>query len=374
MMDKTSPSWAEIDLTAIKYNLCNIRKAARGSRVMAVVKADAYGHGMLEVSRACMEEGIDYLGVASLNEALQLLDTAGDIPVLVLGYLPKMHAQLVVEKGIRATVYDYNLAQELSRAALEIGRSAYVHIKVDTGMGRLGFCPGEESLKLIRSIADLPGIKLEGIFTHFAVSDIEDKGFTLEQLDLFSSMIASLEEAGIIIPLKHCSNSAALMEMPETHFNMVRAGIVLYGLYPSKYVKREKLDIIPAMTLKSRVGMVKTLEAGHTVSYGRTYCCEKEILVATVPIGYAEGYSRLLSNRAHAVIKGQRVPLIGIVCMDQCMFDVSGLKRVSKEDEVVLFGKPEDGVTADELAEIIGTINYEIVCSVSSRVPRIYKG
>lgn len=372
-MDNRRPTWAEIDLAAVTHNLRSVRSVAAGTKVMAVVKANAYGHGMLAIVKALLQEGIEYLGVATLDEALLLRRADISVPILVLGYVADEHARIMVEENITATVFSIGLAQKLSSAAVELSRKAAVHIKIDTGMGRVGFPPDEEILDKISAISALPGIYLEGIFTHFAVADIPDKAYTFEQLKLFKGLIKRLEKRNIFIPFKHCSNSAAIMDIPEAHFNMVRAGIILYGLYPSDYVQRERLHIIPVMALKSRVSFVKKLKVGATISYGRTYCCGQDTIVATVPIGYADGYSRLLSNCAYAVIRGQKVPLVGTVCMDQCMFDVSEIKEIGVGDEVILFGKPDDGVTADDLAEWMGTINYEIVCSIGSRVPRFYK-
>lgn len=269
------------------------------------------------------------------------------------------------------TVFNSALARALSDAAIKSSKSAHIHIKIDTGMGRLGFSPDEETIEEIINISRLPGIKLEGIFTHFASADQMDKSSSLKQLNLFNDLVGELERRGINFPLKHCSNSAGLINLPEARFNMIRAGIILYGLYPAPHISRT-LQVIPAMTLKSRIGFLKQLKAGTAVSYGGTWQCERDTMVATVPIGYADGYSRLLSNRAFGVVRGQRVPLIGTVCMDQCMFDVTDAAAIREGDEIILFGKPEDLVTADELAEIEGTINYEVVCAVGSRVPRIY--
>lgn len=288
-----------------------------------------------------------------------------------MGPLGAEYAQAAVDWNLRMTVFNSSLARTLSAAAIRSSKFANIHIKIDTGMGRLGFAPDEGAIEEIINISRLPGIKLEGIFTHFASADGVDKSSTLKQIRLFNRLIRELEIQGINIPLKHCSNSAALIDLPEARFNMVRAGIVLYGLYPSPYVSRD-LQLTPAMTLKSRISFLKQLEAGATVSYGSTWQSERDTMVATVPIGYADGYSRLLSNRAYGVVGGQRVPLIGAVCMDQCMFDVTDVAKVKEGDEIILFGKPQDLVTADELAEIEGTINYEIVCAVGSRVPRIY--
>ncbi|MDD2619830.1 MAG: alanine racemase [Syntrophomonadaceae bacterium] len=371
-MDNIRPTWAEIDLNAIKHNLASVRKVVAPAMIMAVVKADGYGHGMLEVSQTCLQEGVECLGVASLDEALFLRESGIRAPILVLGYIPEEFAELTIKNDIRASVFTFAFAEALSKAAVKLSQKANLHIKIDTGMGRLGFSPMLENINIITQINELPGIRVEGIFTHFAESDSLKKDFSHEQLAIFSNIILALEQLGMSIPWKHCSNSAALMDIPESHFNMVRAGIVLYGLYPSPFVKQEKLPIIPAMTLKSRISFLKELEEGHSVSYDRTYYCSRRTKVATVPIGYGDGYSRLLSNRGYAVIRGQAVPLIGNVCMDQCMFDVSKLDEVKEGDEVILFGRPENGITADDLARIIGTINYEVICSHSARVPRIY--
>ncbi|MGS0765433.1 alanine racemase [Syntrophomonas curvata] len=372
-MDNHRPTWAEIDLAALRHNLTSVKKSAGDARVMAMVKANAYGHGMLEVSKICREEEVDFFGVASLDEALSLALDIDDIPILVMGNIPARDAAAAVAEDIRTTIFTLEAARSLSQAAQRLNRKARLHIKLDTGMGRIGFLPDEESLDQVQEIAALPGVQIEGIFTHFAEADVENSDFTRQQLGVFTEFIRELEDRGIHIPLKHCSNSAALMNFPEAHFNMIRAGIVLYGLYPSPQSRRDKLDIITVMTLKSRVSCVKTLPAGYGISYGRTYCCQQDTRVATVPIGYADGYSRLLSNRVWAVIKGKRVPLVGNVCMDMCMFDVSGVGEVEEGDQIILFGRPEDGVTADDLALAMGTINYEVVSALGSRVPRVFK-
>ncbi|SHG39282.1 alanine racemase [Thermosyntropha lipolytica DSM 11003] len=371
-MDNKRPTWAEIDLGAVRHNLRCIREAAGKAQIMAVVKANAYGHGMLEICKVCLQEKVEYFGVASLDEALTMRSSGIKNPVLVLGYIPPCYAEVVVKNNISSTVFNLEAARALSAAAVRLGSKARIHLKIDTGMGRLGFFPDEDGLALVKEIACLPGVELEGVFTHLATADTEDKAFAYEQLDKFNRFIKKIEEEGIKIPWQHCSNSAALIDIPEARFNMVRAGITLYGLYPSREVKRDRLKIIPAMRLKSRIVFLKVLPPGYTVSYGRTYRCTSPTKVATVPIGYADGYSRLLSNKAWAVVRGVKVPLIGTVCMDQCMFDVTGVEGVKEGDEVILFGREEDGVTADDLAAIIGTINYEIVSCIGPRVPRVY--
>jgi len=374
-MDKSIISWAEIDLRAIRSNIIAIKHLiSPQTRLMAVVKANAYGHGMVEVARACLQEGVSYLGVATPNEAVALREAGINVQILVLGYIPEECAELMVENRIEATVFNLDTAQALSQVASSSGGEARLHLKIDTGMGRLGFKPDSSSLELIREISRLPGIVLQGIFSHLATADHADKSFAKQQVEVFKRFVSKLEEFGVSIPLKHLANSAAIMDMPEAHFDMVRSGITIYGLYPSSQVDKAKLDLTPAMRLKSRISYVKTISAGQSVSYGRTYISEQEIRVATVSIGYADGYSRLLSNRGWATIGGRKVPLIGTVCMDQCMFDVSGVENVQVGDEIILFGRPEDGVTADDLADTIGTNNYEIVCAPSSRVDRIYIG
>lgn len=372
-MDNKRPTWAEIDLTAVRNNFRRIKEVIKpGTGIMAVVKANAYGHGMLQVSQVCLEEKADYLAVATLDEALELREAGIAVPILVLGHIPDEFAAVVIENEIRPTVYETGFAQKLSGTASKVGRKANIHVKIDTGMGRIGFAPGADTLDEIEAIASLPGIKLEGIFTHFAEADGHSPEFTLQQLNQFKSLIDDLEKRHIVIPVKHCANSAAIFRYPEAHFNMVRAGIVLYGLHPSPLMKGEDLRITPAMTLKSRISMVKTLEAGQGVSYGRTHICSRKTRIATVPIGYADGYRRGFSNRAWAMINGHKAPLLGVVCMDQCMFDISGREDIREGDEVILFGKDADGITADNLAVLTDTINYEIVCALSSRVPRKY--
>lgn len=341
---------------------------------MAVVKANAYGHGMLKICNVCLEEKVEYFGVASLDEALSIREQNIKTPILILGYVPSEYAQIAVQNDISSTVFNFDTAKALSEAAVKTGQKAKVHVKIDTGMGRLGFYPDENNLEIIRKIASLPGIYLEGVFTHFATADAGDKTFAYEQLKKFNWFTKRLEDYGIEIPLKHSSNSAALIDIPEARFDMIRAGIILYGLYPSAEVKREKINIIPVMRLKSKISFIKVLPPGHTVSYGRTYCCSSPTKVATVPIGYADGYSRLLSNKVWAVVRGVKVPLIGTVCMDQCMFDVTEVEGVKEGDEVILFGRKEDGITADDLASIIGTINYEVVSCIGPRVCRVYTG
>lgn len=372
-MDNCLISWAEINLGAIRSNVAGIKKLiSPKTRLMSVVKANAYGHGMVEVARTCLEEGATYLGVANPREAMYLREQGITAQILVLGYVPAEYATLMVDNRIDATVFDRDTALAFSQAATSLDKEARVHLKIDTGMGRIGFKPDAASLEIIKEIAILPGVIIQGIFSHLATADCADKSFAWQQAETFKNFAAIVEDSGISIPLKHLANSAAIMEMPEIQLDMVRAGIITYGLYPSDEVDRSILELVPAMQLRSRISMVKNLLPGGSISYGRTFVCQQETKVATVPIGYGDGYHRLLSNRAWASVRGQKVPLIGTVCMDQCMFDVSGIEDVKAGDDIILFGRPEDGITADDLAQLMGTINYEIVCAPSSRVSRVY--
>lgn len=371
-MDNRSTSWAEIDLGALKRNLAEIRKLLNPvTMMMTVVKANAYGHGVSQIAKTCLENGANYLAVANLKEALELRRENIKAPILVLGVVPEEQTDLLINNDIEATVVDMKSAQIYSQAA-NPDHPARLHIKLDTGMGRIGFQVNDESAEIIKRIQQLPNISLQGIFSHFATADMLDKDFSHQQLQGFNDFILCLEDLGINIPVKHMANSAAIMDMPETQFNMVRSGIIMYGLYPSEQVQKENLLLEPVMRLKTRISFIKVLPEGRSVSYCRTYFTSRDTVVATVPIGYADGYSRLLSNKAWATIRGQKVPLIGNVCMDQCMFDVTGVEGVKTGDEMILFGKPEDGITADDLAQLMGTINYEIVCAVGPRIPRVY--
>lgn len=373
-MDNSRASWAEIDLGAIRTNIKAIKQLLKPeTMLMTIVKADAYGHGMIRVAQACIEAGASCLGVATLEEALTLRSANISIPILVLGHISADCAETAVRNHIDVTVFNLESAKFYSRAA-NPANPANLHIKLDTGMARIGLQSDEAAAAIIQEINKLPNINIKGIFTHFAEADKANKEFTRQQIKSFNSFVDRLEKVGIHIPVKHMANSAAIMDLPETQGNMVRAGIIIYGLYPSNQVHKENLPLLPAMRLKTRISHLKRLPPDRSVSYGRTYFTRQDTVVATVPVGYADGYSRFFSNRAWAGLHGHRIPLIGTVCMDQCMFDVTGIEGVKPGDEVILFGRPQDGITADDLADLIGTINYEIVCSIAARIPRIYVG
>ncbi len=369
------PVWAEIDLSAIESNIREIRQLTKSSaKVMAVVKANAYGHGAVAVSKAVLANGADWLAVALLQEALELREAGFSVPILILGYTPLEQMELVIANDLRQTIYTLEQAEALSSAAGKAGRKATVHIKIDTGMGRIGFLPKREGIDSIMKIARLPNLEIEGAYTHFAIADAEDKDYTLEQLQYFYWVLDQLAKSGLRIPIRHAANSAAVIDLPEAHFDLVRPGLILYGMYPSNEVKKKKLQLRQAMSLKAEVSYVKQVEKGTAISYGCTFVTARKSQIASLPLGYADGYTRLLSNNTDVLIKGQRAPIVGRVCMDQCMVDVTGIEGVSMGDEVVLMGRQENEfISADEIASRIGTINYEVVCMFGSRIPRVYK-
>jgi alanine racemase len=368
------PVWAEINLDALASNMSEIRRITSASaKVMAVVKANGYGHGAVEVSRTVLASGADWLGVARVDEGLTLREAGIEAPILILGYLPAEQSSDVVRGRLSQAVYTRDMALALAEAASAGGTRARIHLKIDTGMGRIGWVAGPDAVREILELAVNPHLEVEGIFTHFAAADLTDKGYTKEQYLKFTGLIEELRRNGIEIPIKHAANSAALMEMPETHLDLVRAGIIVYGLYPSDEVDQSLIELRPVMSLKAKVAYVKEVPAGFKVSYGCTYTTEKSTVIATLPLGYADGYSRLLSSKGCALIHGQRAPVVGRVCMDQIMVDVGHIPGVKVGDEAVLIGRQGDQeITADDVAGMLGTINYEIVCMVSHRVPRIH--
>lgn len=368
------PAWAEVDLGAIVHNMRELRRIADPrAKVMAVVKADAYGHGVIPVSTTVLENGADCLAVAIFNEAKEIRAAGIKVPLLILGFTPKELSDELVNLDLTQTIFNLEGAEALSHAAVKAGKKAKIHIKLETGMGRLGFASDSASHQDILQIARLPGIEIEGIFTHFAVADEKDKTYTQGQFEAFLAYCSLLSQQGIEIPIKHVSNSAALIDLPDMHLDMVRAGISTYGLYPSQEVHKEKVRLTPAMSLKAKIAHVKTLPKGSSVSYGRRFTTQEETKIATIPVGYADGYKRALSNKAHVLVGGIRVPVIGSVCMDQFMVDVTAVPGVKAGDEAVLMGtQGSESVTADELAGLLGTINYEIVTSISPRMPRVY--
>lgn len=372
-MSQTRPVWAEIDLDAIAHNMREIRKiTASNAKVMAIVKADGYGHGAEKVAGIALQSGADRLGVAILDEALALREAGFQVPILVLGYTPEEQAETIVANGINQTVFNFSLAQALSHAGVKLGKKATIHLKLDTGMGRIGINPAE-IVDFVKDLSSLPNLEVEGMFTHFAVADELDKTYTEGQFSKFMGAVKALEREGIRLPIYHVCNSAALIDLPHMHLDMVRPGIILYGLYPSSEVKKERIFLKPALSLKAKVGYIKKVGEGSSISYGRRYIAKEERSIATLPLGYADGLTRLLFAKGGALIKGKRAPLVGRVCMDQCMVDVSDILNVKDGEEAVLIGCQNGAcISAEEVAQQIGTINYEVVCMISKRVPRVY--
>jgi alanine racemase len=359
---------AVVNLQAISDNIAQIRRRVGDRRdLMAVVKADAYGHGAVPVSRAAMRSGATCLGVSSPQEGEELRKAGLDIPILVLGLIQPEEAYKSVGLKLEQTICSLELASALDQEARKASTRVNVHVKVDTGMGRIGILP-EDILPFVRKIRRFQNLNLKGIFSHFSSADDADKTFARKQMEIFNSLVREIEAAGIHLPQKHIANSAAILDLPESYLDLVRPGIMIYGLYPSLHVSRS-LKLRPAMTLRTKISYVKWLPAGTPVSYGCTFFTQKETRVATLPVGYADGYSRLLSNQGTVLIKGQRAPLIGRVCMDMCLVDASRIRNVRAGDEVILFGEE---LSVDEVARNMGTINYEVVCGVGKRVPRIY--
>ena len=360
----------KIDLDAISDNFTAIREKT-GVPVMAVVKADAYGHGAIQVARL-LEGKCAFFGVSSMLEAMELRKAGLTTPILVLGNIPVKAYATAIEEQIRPTIYRWEDAKLLSDVAVQQGKTARFHLAVDTGMSRIGFQAPEEEADICARIAKLPGLMAEGIFSHFATADCEDLTRAQGQRELFDGFCAMLSRRGVEIPIRHMNNSAGLMNF-DRHYDMVRSGIVTYGMYPSGEVDPDLLRLKPALTWLSKVTHVKTLPAGREISYGGTYTTAKETVVATVPVGYADGYRRNLSGRFHVLIRGKKAPILGRICMDQLMVDVTEIPGVSCGDRVTLVGSDgEETITMEEIAAVADSFNYEFVCGISRRVPRVY--
>lgn len=372
-MKLSRPVWAEINLDNLAHNMREVRRVTnKNSKITAVIKADGYGHGAVAIAETLLENGADRFAVATLSEAIQLKTSFPNIETMILGYTPENLAKEVIEHNIIQTIYTIEQAKEFSNTALFLNKKIVVHIKLDSGMNRLGMAFSEETIDEILEMSKLDGLVIEGIFTHFSTADELDKEYTKQQVKKYQYIVNSLEQRGLYIQIKHVSNSAGIIDLPEFNFDMVRAGIMLYGLYPSKEVNHETVKLKEVMCLKAKISQVKKLAAGSGVSYGLKYKCDKDSLVATLPIGYADGYTRMLSGKGKVLVNGLIVSVIGNICMDQCIIDVTGLD-VKMGDEVVLFGgNDSNGISIDSVADLLNTINYEIVCMIDKRVPRLY--
>ena len=379
-MNMVKRTWAEISLNASEHNYNVIRnKVADDTRVCCVIKADGYGHGAVELSQIYEKLGADFFAVSNIDEGIEIRKSGSKLPIVILGYTPVSEAENLAEYDISQAVFSLEYAKELSEKCVEEDCICKMHIKVDSGMSRIGFMcqefPRDEySIEEICEACCLPNLEVEGLFTHFCVSDEDAEGreFTNKQYENFIHVRDSLKKRGVDISVVHCSNSGAIEDYPETCCDMVRAGIILYGLAPSSKLA-DRLDLVPAMTLKTVVAFVKEVQKGATISYGRTFTADRKMKIATVPIGYADGFIRQNAKDGYMMVNGKKAKIVGRICMDQTMLDVTDIEDVKTGDEVVVFGTGENGEpTADSLAENTGTINYETVCLVGKRVPRIY--
>jgi alanine racemase len=372
---QNSRVYAGINLSAVLHNLDEMhKKLNEDTQIVAVIKTDGYGHGALPIAKAI--EDVPYLwgyGVATADEAMALIDDGRKKPILILGISFSEDFDTIIRNDIRPCVCDFDTAKKLSEIAVAKNKICHIHIKIDTGMSRIGFQVNEKTANIIHDISKLPNVKIEGLFTHFANADEEDKMLTQKQIKLFEQMTQMLEEKGIQIPIKHCSNSAGIVDIPDANMNMVRAGIILYGLWPSDEVDHMNIDLQPVMSLKSHISYIKDLEAGRRISYGGTYITPELQRIATIPVGYGDGYARSLSNKGYVLVRGQKAPICGRICMDQFMIDVSHIKEVRVGDTVTLLG--EDGtekITMEELGDLSNRFNYEFACLITPRVPRVY--
>lgn len=374
-MNMHSRIQAEIDLDAMTYNLEHIKKNLKpGTKIIAVLKADGYGHGAVPLGRRIQQDSEVWgIAVATVEEGVELREAGITKPILILGYTYQEDYQKIVDMDFRPAVFKKSMAQELSKAAVRAGKTLKIHIKIDTGMTRIGYRNVETDVPEILEISRLAGIEVEGIFTHFARADEPDTTPARIQYEKFQEFLHALEEEGLSIPMKHCSNSAGIIRMQEANLDAVRAGIILYGLYPSPEVEQEPVPLKPLMSLRSHIAYIKTVEPGVEISYGGIFTTTRKTRVATIPVGYADGYARGLSNKGSVLIRGKRAPILGRVCMDQFMVDVTDIPEARELDQVTLLGKDqEDCITMEELGNLSGRFNYEFACCISKRVPRVY--
>ena len=374
-MKKYSRIYARIDLDAIASNLEAMKhNLNENTKIMAIIKADGYGHGAVQIAE--MLEEVDYIygfGVATLDEALLLKAKGVKKPILVLGCVFPDQYEKMLKNEIRVNVYTEEMAKEISTIAEAKNMTAYVHIKLDTGMSRLGFRTCEESVEAITRISKMKNVCMEGIFTHMAKADEKDKDFTFNQIREFTWMTEQLKQRGVTFAYEHCANSAAIIDVPEANFDLVRAGISMYGLYPSEEVQKSNVKLSPALELKSQVIYVKVIPKDVPISYGGTFVSEREMKIATIPVGYADGYPRKLSSVGYVLINGKKAPIVGRVCMDQFMVDVTDIENVCFGDTVTLIGKDgNEMITVEDLSELSGRFNYEFVCDIGKRVPRVF--
>lgn len=367
------PVWAEINLSNLDYNIKQIRQKVGDKDIIGVVKADGYGHGSAAVSKVLLENGVKALAIATLQEAVTLREAGFTCPIIMLGLTPPMYADTLLKYDITPVTSSFENAEALSAAAEAEGKVIEVYAAIDTGMGRIGFLPEDETIEEFKKISRLSNLKIGGLFSHFATADEKDKTYAEQQLAHYNAIYEKLKQAGIDIPVRTLANSAAIMEIPAAHFNAVRPGIILYGCYPSGEVDKNQLSIKPVMSVKANIIHLKKVKPGFSVSYGRKFTTNRESLIATLALGYADGYPRYLSGKGRVIVNGVYAPVVGSICMDQCMVDVTDVPGVKLGDEVVIMGS-QGGLTilADEIGEKTGTINYEVVCAFGQRLPKVY--
>lgn len=367
------PVWAEINLDNLAFNIQQIKSKLKNEEIIGIVKADAYGHGAVDIAPVLLENGVTKLAAAVISEAVELRRAGIECPMMILGYTPISQADNILKYDIEQTVFSYDYALELSKMAAKRHITVKIHIALDTGMGRIGFLPEEASVEEVYRISRLPNIELEGLFSHFSTADENNKEYTHLQFERYNWFYKRLQEKGVSIRIRHIANSAAIMDLPETYLDGVRPGIILYGYYPSDEVNKENLKLKPVMTLKTNIVHIKNLKSGEYISYGRKFKCERDSVIATLPVGYADGYTRLLNGKAKVIINGQFALVVGSICMDQCMVDITDIKSAEVGNEVILIGE-EGGCKfdAEDIAKLLGTISYEIVCMINKRVPRVY--
>ena len=367
-------TWVEISLDHIKNNYLQFRQYVDPhTKIMAVVKADGYGHGAFEIAKTAIDAGADYLAVALLDEAIKLRLSGITQPILVLGYTPIRSVRAALIENITLTIFDHEVLDEVIVQSNLLCKTASIHLKIDTGMSRIGVTSGDEAIILAEKARNAPHVCLQGIFTHFANADNENSALTYSQFKKFQAIVANLEHSGIYIPIKHCCNSAATMKFPEMHLDMVRIGVALYGLYPNASLQKHIIQLKQAITFKTKIAAIKKVATSQAVSYGWTWKAKRESFIATLPLGYADGLSRLLSNRGKVLVHGKKAAITGRVCMDQTMIDVTDISDCKSGDEVTMFGHSSSSFqSVDQFAELMGTINYEVVCLIGKRVPRVY--
>ncbi|ASW43725.1 alanine racemase [Clostridium isatidis] len=372
-MDLLNPMWAEINIDNLIFNINQIKMKAKNSEIIGVVKANAYGHGAIEISKILINNGIKKLAVANVVEGIELRENGINTNIMLLGLSTNISIPSILKYNLEPTVSSYEFAYALNDEAKKLNKTINIHIAIDSGMGRIGFRNKDESIEEIEKIFLLSNIKVESIFSHFSTADAKDKSYSYEQMNIYNKILNDLEARNIKLPKKNLSNSAAIIDLEETHFNYIRPGIILYGYYPSNEVRKDNFEIRPVLTWKTKVIYIKEVEENQYIGYNKSYKTSKKTKIATIPVGYADGYSRGLSNKGKVIINGKFAPIIGNICMDQFMVDVTDIDDIKLEDEVILLGAAGDiKFDADDMAKLLNTISYEILCLIGRRAPRIY--